>query len=275
MRILLPICLVLVALGGWFWLGHTSSPTAEERLTLVTTTSTENSGLLKYLLTPWKAETGIDVRVIAVGTGQALALARRGDADLVLVHARAREDAFVASGNGIDRRDVMWNDFIVVGPPSDPAGLRGSEDAAAAFAKIAATQARFVSRGDDSGTHIRELAIWKRAGVNPEKQAFYAKAGQGMGPCLTMADERRAYILTDRGTFLAVGAGKDLEILVEGDPFLRNPYGAILVNPERHPHVHAQSALKLLDYLTSPEGQARIDAFRVDDQVLFHPVIRD
>jgi len=271
MKRLLLISLAVAALGAWLWIGWEETPEAGRRLTLVTTTSTENSGLLSYLLTPWKKETGIEVRVIAVGTGQALALARRGDADLVLVHARAREEAFLKSGHGLDRRDIMWNDFVIAGPPSDPAALRGLHDAAEAFARIAARKVRFVSRGDDSGTHIRERALWARAGLRPPSGPAYIRAGQGMGPCLTLADQKEAYVLTDRGTFLATEAGKNLEILVEGDPFLRNPYGAMLVNPARHPHVHLQAARRLLDYLTSSAGQARIGAFRVDGQVLFHP----
>jgi tungstate transport system substrate-binding protein len=198
-------------------------------------------------------------------------LAERGDADLLLVHARKREDAFVEKGFGIDRRDVMWNDFVICGPASDPAGIRGMTDAAKAFAQIAEKGSPFVSRGDDSGTNIRELAVWKRAAVDPEGKDYYHKAGQGMGPCLTMASQRQAYILTDRGTFLAVQAGKDLEVLVEGDDALRNPYGAILVNPKKHPHVRIEPARKLLDFLTSPAGQERIGAFRKNGKVLFHP----
>jgi tungstate transport system substrate-binding protein len=271
-RAFLPVaCLLIAALALLLWTLYDAPGDPGKRVTLATTTSTDNSGLLGYLLKPWSKETGIDVKVIAVGTGKALALAKRGDADLLLVHARKREDAFVAEGYGIDRRDVMWNDFVIVGPAADPAGVRGMQDAAQALAAIAKAGAPFVSRGDDSGTHIRELAVWKRAGVDPEGQDFYHKAGQGMGPCLTMASQRNAYILTDRGTYLAVRAGKALPVLVEGDAALRNPYGAILVNPAKHPHVQVEAARRLLDFLTSPEGQARIGAFRKNDQVLFHP----
>jgi tungstate transport system substrate-binding protein len=266
-RFLLPLALLGVGLVALF-----AFPRDREHLRLATTTSTENSGLLSYLLPPWSRETGVDVDVIAVGTGQALALGERGDADLLLVHARAREDAFVAAGHGIDRRDVMWNDFVIVGPPDDPAGVRGSQDAAAALKRILERGARFVSRGDDSGTHIRERQLWKAAGVDPEGRDGYMKAGQGMGPCLVMADQMRAYVLADRGTWLAVRGGKKLEVLVEGDARLRNPYGAIRVAPERHPHVKAAAAKRLLDWLTSPEGQRRIGSFRVDGEVLFHPV---
>ena len=207
---------------------------------------------------------------IAVGTGRALALARRGDADLVLVHARAREDAFVAAGSGIDRRDVMWNDFVIAGPAEDPAGAREATSAAAALRRIAAAEASFVSRGDDSGTHTRERDLWKAAGIEPD-WPNYRDAGQGMGACLNIADELCAYVLTDRGTYLAFGERVDLVVLVEGDPALRNPYGAILVNPERHAHVNAKGARKLLDYLTSAEGQAKIADFRLGGEVLFHP----
>jgi tungstate transport system substrate-binding protein len=239
---------------------------------LATTTSTHNSGLLDDLLPPFEEREGIEIQVIPVGTGQALALGERGDADVVLVHAREREDAFVAAGHGVERRDIMWNDFIVAGPRSDPADVRGLRDAAEAFRRIRASRARFVSRGDDSGTHIRELAVWKATGQEPPRGLdHYLEAGQGMGRCLTIAGEKRAYVLADRGTFLAYRSRLELEVLVEGDRLLRNPYGAMLVNPTRHPHVPAVAARKLLDYLTSEEGQRRIGAFRVDGQVLFHP----
>jgi tungstate transport system substrate-binding protein len=243
-----------------------------QTLRLATTTSTHNSGLLDVLLPPFEEREGIDIQVIPVGTGQALALGRRGDADVVLVHARTREDAFIEAGHGVDRRDIMWNDFIVIGPSADPAGVRGLRDAAEAFRRIRAKRARFVSRGDDSGTHTRELAVWKKAGHEPPRGTdYYLEAGQGMGRCLTIAGEKQAYVLTDRGTFLAYRSRLELKVLVEGDPFLRNPYGAMIVNPERHPHVKIEAARKLMDYLTSKEGQQRIGAFRVDGRALFHP----
>lgn len=263
-------CVLLAA--GLLASGCGDPDATAQRLRLATTTSTRDSGLLDYLLKPWSERTGIEVQVVAVGTGQALALGTRGDADLLMVHARAREDAFVAAGHGIDRRDLMWNDFVVAGPPEDPAGVEGMTDVAAALRKIHASGAKFVSRGDDSGTHIREQALWQAAGLAPREEPYYYKAGQGMGPCLTMADELRAYILTDRGTYLAVREGKDLAVLVEGDARLRNPYGVILVNPQRHPHVNVTAARELVDYLTSPEGQERIGAFRVDGEILFHSV---
>ena len=243
------------------------------RVRLATTTSTENSGLLEYLLPEFERREKIELQVIAVGTGQALKLGERGDADLVLVHARAREDAFMAAGFGIERRDVMWNDFVILGPPADPAKVRG-KDAAAALRKIAAAKAFFVSRGDDSGTHTRERLLWKAAGVDvPRREEFFLEAGQGMGKCLVIADERRAYVLADRGTFLAFRRKLELEVLVEGDPALHNPYGAMLVNPGRHPGLNSSGARKLLEFLTSPETQRRIAAFRVDGQVLFHPAV--
>lgn len=241
------------------------------RVRLATTTSTENSGLLDWLLPEFEAREGIAVQVIAVGTGQALALGARGDADLVLVHARPREDAFLAAGHATERRDIMWNDFVLLGPPGDPAGVRGMTDAALALRRIADAKAVFVSRGDDSGTHIRECALWERTGGAPRGAPFYLEAGQGMGRCLVIADEKRAYVLSDRGTFHAFARKLDLDILVEGDPGLRNPYGALLVNPGRHPGVRAAEARRLLDYLTSAEGQARIAAFRVAGRALFHP----
>ena len=260
MRGFFTLLLVVAACGG-------SDPWP--RLRLVTTTSTENSGLLDHLLPPFEEHEGIDVQVIAVGTGQALALGERGDADLLLVHARSREDEFVRAGHGVERRDVMWNDFVVAGPAADPAGVRGLGDAAAAFRRIAEGGHTFVSRGDDSGTHIREREIWKKTGIEPRGD-FYLDAGQGMGKCLVIADEKRAYVLTDRGTLLAFQKRIDLAVLVEGDAFLRNPYGAILVSA-RHTGVQIDAAKKLLDYLTSAEGQRRIGEFRVDGQVLFHP----
>lgn len=245
-------------------------PDAPPRIRLATTTSTEDSGLLEYLLAPFEAKEGVKVDRIAVGTGEALAIARRGDADIVLVHARAREDEFVAQGFGIDRRDVMWNDFVIAGPAEDPAGIADAGDAAEAFRRIAAARAKFISRGDDSGTHIREKSIWKAAGITPD-WPDYKEAGQGMGACLTLADETRSYVLIDRGTYLAGKKNADLSVLTEGGDALKNPYGVILVNPAKHPGVNADGARKLLEYLVSPEGQERIASFRVGGQPLFHP----
>jgi tungstate transport system substrate-binding protein len=264
----LRLALLALALGLLAACGDSPSPRG--RLRLATTTSTENSGLLAWLLPPFEEREGVEVQVIAVGTGQALAVAKRGDADLVLVHARTLEDAFVAEGWGVDRRDVMWNDFVVLGPRADPAGVRGSKDAAAALLAIAKSGAKFVSRGDASGTHVRENELWKRAGGRPAWDG-YLEAGAEMGGTLTRSDELRAYTLSDRGTYVAFRRRLELDVMVEGDPSLRNPYGVILVNPEKHPHVNAAVARRLLEYLTSPEGRARIEAFRVDGEVLFHP----
>lgn len=243
------------------------------RLRLATTTSTENSGLLAYLLPEFEKKEGIEVQVVAVGTGQALALGERGDADVVLVHARSREDEFVAKGFGVDRRDVMWNDFVIAGPEEDPAGIEGTTDAAAALEKIRGAKAKFVSRGDDSGTHTRERKLWAKTpeGGPPTGEDYYLEAGQGMGACLVMADEQRAYILADRGTYLAFKKRVELPILVEGDDALRNPYGVILVTPERNPGGNVEGGRKLLDFLTSPETQRRIGEFQVEGEQLFHP----
>jgi len=270
-RTLVPALALLVFLAsGLPACGGSGSSSPPGRVRLATTTSTENSGLLDHLLPPFEEATGLRVDVIAVGTGQALANAERGDADLVLVHSREREDAFVAAGHGIDRRDVMWNDFVIVGPRHDPAGIGDTADAAQALSQIAVSGNVFVSRGDDSGTHIRELSLWKTMGERQDWDG-YLEAGQGMGPCLVIAHEKGGYTLTDRGTYLAFRDRLQLAVHVEGDARLRNPYGVIRVNPERHEHVNADGARRLIDYLTSAEGQARIGGFRVDGEVLFHP----
>ncbi len=238
---------------------------------LATTTSTENTGLLKALLPPFEKRFGAKVSVLAVGTGKAIDLSRNGDADLVLAHAQALEEKFVADGFGVNRRPVMHNDFVVVGPEGDPAGIKGCADAAAAFAKIAASGAAFISRGDKSGTHVRELDLWKAAGSGPPGQGRYIEAGQGMGEILVMADEKSAYTLSDRGTFIAMGGKTGLKILCEGGPALLNPYSAIAVNPAVHPKTNYLGAMALIAWLTSPEGQAIIAAFRKDGLAMFIP----
>ena len=243
---------------------------AQQVLKLSTTTSTENSGLLRYLLPPFEAESGVKVQVISVGTGKALELAKNGDVDVTLVHARAAEDQFVAQGFGVERRDVMYNDFIVVGPSSDPAGIKGMKDVHAAFRKIVQAKARFISRGDNSGTDQMEQAYWKTAGVKPTGSA-YVSAGLGMSEVLNMAAELQAYTLTDRATYVAYKARTGLAIAVEGDPAMFNPYGIIAVNPARHPGVNVAGAMKLVRWITSEAGQKRIAAFRVDGQQLFFP----
>jgi tungstate transport system substrate-binding protein len=232
---------------------------------LATTTSTENSGLLADILPVFEEEYGVTVEVVAVGTGQALQLGEDGNADVLLVHARAREDEFMDAGHGSRREDVMYNDFVIVGPADDPAGISGMTEAQAAFAAIAAAEAPFVSRGDDSGTHTKELAIWAEAGIDPGGD-WYNSAGQGMGAVLTIADEEIAYTLSDRATYLArTLEGTELEILVEGDPILFNPYGVIAVNPEKGDHIKADQANQFIDWLISVPTQELIGQFGVDE----------
>ena len=247
---------------------------AEERfITLASTTSTANSGLFDHILPAFTAGTGIAVRVVAVGTGAALRLGERGDVDVVLVHARAAEDRFVAEGFGVMRRDVMHNDFVIVGPAADPAGVRGLAGAPAALGRIAAAEAPFVSRGDDSGTHKAELRLWAEAGGAPGANArgWYREAGAGMGATLNTAQAMGGYALADRGTWLSFANRGALEVLVEGDPRLFNPYGVIQVNPARHPHVKAAEGRAFIAWLTGAEGQAAIAAFTVGGERLFIP----
>jgi tungstate transport system substrate-binding protein len=242
-------------------------------LRLSTTTSTENSGLLAYLLPGFEAKTGIKVNVISVGTGKALELGKNGDVDVTLVHARQLEDKFVAEGWGIDRRDVMYNDFIVVGPSADPAGVKGSRDVIGAFRKIAGANVRFISRGDNSGTDVMEKGYWQQAGTKPAG-ANYVSAGLGMGEVLNMAAEMRAYTLTDRATYGAYQAKTGLAIVVEGDKRMFNPYGIIAVNPEKHKGINYAGATRLIEWITSAEGQAKIAAFKPAGEQLFFPTAR-
>lgn len=245
-------------------------------IVVASTTSTEQSGLFGHILPAFTKKTGIEVRVVALGTGQALDVGRRGDADVVFVHDRAAEDRFVSEGYGVGRRDVMYNDFIVVGPKSDPAKIAGGKDTAAAFRRIAETKAPFVSRGDKSGTHAAELRFWKDAGVDPTsgKGGWYREAGSGMGPSLNTASAMGAYILTDRGTWLSFKNPGELIVLVEGDPKLFNPYGVMLVNPAKHPHVNKVEGQAFIDWLTSTEGQLAIASYKVNGQQLFFPDAR-
>jgi tungstate transport system substrate-binding protein len=243
---------------------------AEERLRMSTTTSTENSGLLNVLLPPFEQATGIRVDVIAVGTGKALRLGENGDVDVVFVHSRPAEDRFVAAGFGVDRRDVMHNDFVLVGPASDPAGVRNAENAADALRRIMDAEAPFVSRADDSGTHNKERALWRAIGREPAG-SWYLEAGQGMGAVLLIAHEKQAYTLADRGTWIAMRGKADLPVLLQGDANLFNPYGIIAVNPARHPHVRVELARKLMDFVTGPRGQGIIAGYRIGGQVLFYP----
>ena len=242
-------------------------------LLLATTTSTQDSGLLDAILPDFEAKTGIKVNVVAVGTGQALELGANGDADVLLVHARDREDQFVADGNAPARYDVMYNDFVIVGPTDDPAGIKGMTSATDAFSKIAGTQSLFVSRGDDSGTNTKELAIWQAAGIEPQGD-WYESAGQGMGAVLTLAAEQQAYTLSDRATYLArKGEGLDLDILVEGDPDLFNPYGVLPVSPTKYPDINYEGAMTFVRWITSPETQQLIAAYGKEQygQALFFP----
>lgn len=242
---------------------------AIEHLRLSTTTSTENTGLLRVLLPPFEQRNRCKVDVIAVGTGKALKLGEAGDVDAVLVHARKLEDAFVAGGYGINRRDIMYNDFIVIGPASDPAGVKGARTAAEALLRIRAKEAPFISRGDESGTHQKEKELWQAAGVKPGGR-WYLETGQGMGEVIIMATQRQGYTLTDRGTYNAFKKGKtDLAILFQGEKGLFNPYGAIAVNPKRYPHVRYDLAMKFIDYLTGKEGQKIIADFRVNGEPMF------
>ena len=242
---------------------------AREHLRLATTTSTESSGLLAELLPPFELANDCLVDVIAVGTGKAIKLGENGDVDVVMVHARNKEDKFVAEGFGIDRRDVMYNDFIIIGPVNDPAGVNGMKDAASAMAKIATAKATFVSRGDDSGTHTREKQLWQMAGAQPVGD-WYLEAGRGMGEVIVMAGERLGYTLCDRGTYLAFLDKTDLQIVVEGDRRLYNPYGVIMVSPLKHPHVNATLAKKFLDYLNSTRAKSLIAGYRKGGEQLFY-----
>ena len=250
-----------------------SSAVADKFITLVGTTSTENSGLYEKILPLFIAKTGIHVRVVSVGTGRAINIARNGDADVLLVHHRPSEDKFVAEGYGVKRHDVMYNDFIIVGPGNDPAGIRGLKSVVDGLARIAKTRNFFVSRGDDSGTHKKELSIWKLAGVDAAKASgtWYREAGAGMGATLNTASAMPAYTLSDRGTWLKFENRGGLRLLAENDPLLLNPYGVILVNPVRHPYVKAKMGQAFIDWITGAEGQAAIAAYRIKGRQAFFP----
>jgi tungstate transport system substrate-binding protein len=240
---------------------------------VASTTSTEQSGLFDHILPVFEEATGIEVRVIAQGTGQALETGRRGDADVVFVHAKAAEEEFVAEGYGVGRVDVMYNDFVIVGPADDPAGIAGGRDAVAAFTAIAGSEATFASRGDESGTHKAELALWDEAGIAPSGD-WYRELGSGMGATLNTAAQMPAYTLTDRATWISFDNRGPLEIVVEGDGRLFNQYGVILVNPERHGHVKAEAGQAFIDWLVSGEGQQAIASYHLDGQQLFFPNAR-
>jgi tungstate transport system substrate-binding protein len=249
--------------------GTVSAATVPD-IRMATTTSTEASGLLAHILPQFEARYGARVRVVAVGSGAAMKIGENGDADVLLVHARPLEDRFMAAGFGALRRDVMYNDFVLVGPAADPAGLRGGRDAIAAMRRVAAAGSRFISRGDQSGTHEMEKNYWKAAGVEP-KGAWYVSSGQGMGPVLTMAAELGGYALTDRATFAAYREKTGLQVLVEGDARMFNPYGVIVVSPQRYPQLNHAGATALAEWLTSAEGQAAIAGFRINGVQMFFP----
>ena len=247
---------------------------AQERfITVASTTSTEQSGLFRHILPIFQQETGIAVRVIALGTGQALDVGRRGDADVVFVHDRAAEERFVAEGFGGPRRHVMFNDFVIAGPAADPARVGGLRDTNLALRRIAEARAPFVSRGDRSGTHAAELRLWQLAGVDPAagRGNWYREVGQGMGPALNTAAAQNAYLLADRGTWLSFRNRQELRVLVEGDARLFNQYGVMLVNPQRHPHVKAADGQRFVDWILSPAGQRAIATYQINGEQLFFP----
>jgi tungstate transport system substrate-binding protein len=247
----------------------TSTP-ANEFIVVASTTSTENSGLFRHLLPPFTAETGIEVRVVAVGTGQAIRLASNGDADVLLVHHPESERQLVAEGHALERLAVMHNDLVLIDPGSDPAGICGRRDAAGALARIAAARVPFTSRGDRSGTHMLELELWQAAGIEP-RGSWYRETGSGMGATLNIASAMDAYVLADRATWLGFGNPGTLELHVEGDERLKNPYSVMLVNPARHPHVRAAAGQRFIDWLVSEPGQARIAEFLINGEQAFYP----
>jgi tungstate transport system substrate-binding protein len=247
-----------------------SAAASAQSITLASTTSTEQTGLFTHLLPAFKKASGIDLKVVALGTGQALDMARRGDADVLFVHDQVAEEKFVAEGWGVKRYPVMYNDFILVGPRDDPAGTRG-KDIVAALAKLAAGNGNFVSRGDKSGTHAAELRYWKLAGQDGARGSGYRECGCGMGPALNIAASSGAYVLADRGTWLNFKNRADMAVLVEGDTRLFNQYGVMVVNPARHPHVQAEQAQKFVDWVVSPAGQSVIAAYKINGEQLFFP----
>jgi tungstate transport system substrate-binding protein len=254
-----------------------SALAAEKSIVVASTTSTQDSGLFDHILPPFKAKTGIDVKVVAQGTGQALDTARRGDADVVLVHARSAEEKFLAEGYGVKRYPVMYNDFILIGPRSDPAAVLGSKDVLAALSSIKRTSSTFVSRGDRSGTNIAELDLWRLAGIDiaAGKGPWYKEIGQGMGAALNTASADNAYVLADRGTWLAFKNKGELVIAVEGDKRLFNQYGVMLVSPQKYPTVKQDLGQQFIDWLISPEGQRRIGSYKINGQQLFFPNATD
>jgi tungstate transport system substrate-binding protein len=261
----------LLAIAGA--IAVTGAQAAENaELRLATTTSTEASGLLKFILPRFEAKTGIKVRVVAVGSGKAMQIGEAGDADVLLVHARASEDKFMAGNHGTLRKDVMYNDFLMVGPTSDPAKIKGSKDVLAAMKMMASSGAKFISRGDNSGTDQMEKAYWKQIGIEPKGQAWFVSAGLGMGEVLNMAAQLNAYTLTDRATYGAYKMKTGLTIAVEGDPKMFNPYGVIAANPSKSEKINAKGAMEFVNWITSAEGQQAIAAYKVDGEQLFFPL---
>ncbi|HET9903398.1 MAG TPA: extracellular solute-binding protein [Xanthobacteraceae bacterium] len=254
----------------------TPAPAQEKFITVASTTSTQDSGLFGHILPLFKQETGIDVKVVAQGTGQALDTARRGDADVVFVHAKGQEEKFVAEGHGVRRFDVMYNDFVLIGPKADPAGIKGTKDVLTALRTVLAKKAPFVSRGDRSGTHAAEIKLWQLAGIDiaKEKGPWYREIGQGMGAALNTAGAMQAYVLSDRGTWLSFKNKGDLVIVVQGDDRLFNQYGIILVNPAKHPHVKKDLAQSFIDWILSPAGQKAIADYKINGEQLFFPNAR-
>ena len=257
-------------------LAFTTSPAADNFIIVQSTTSTQNSGLFEHILPLFTKKTGIEVRVVAVGTGQALKNAEKGDGDVVLVHSQPDEEKFVADGWGVKRYPVMYNDFIIVGPAADPARITGIRQVPESLKKIAEAQAPFASRADDSGTNKAELMLWQQSGVDPKKssRSWYLETGSGMGSTLNIAVGKQAYALTDRGTWLAFANKDDFKVLVEGDDKLFNQYGVILVNPAKHPNIKAKDGQAFIDWLTGSEGQAAIANYKIDGQQLFFPNAR-
>jgi tungstate transport system substrate-binding protein len=266
-RTILRVSLVLIAAA------IAPAASAQSFITVASTTSTEQSGLFSHILPIFNKKTGIEVRVVALGTGQALDMGRRGDADVVFVHAKAAEEEFIAEGHGVKRLPVMYNDFVLIGPKADPAKIAGSKNILDALRRIKEAAAPFVSRGDRSGTHMAELNLWKQAGVDitVDKGLWYRDTGQGMGPALNSASSMNAYLLSDRGTWIAFKNRDNLTILVEGDKRLFNQYGVILVNPEKHKHVKKALGQAFIDWLISPEGQHAIGEYKIRGEPLFFP----
>ncbi|MEH2501068.1 tungstate transport system substrate-binding protein [Bradyrhizobium sp. AZCC 1678] len=267
--------LIMAVTASFVFAGHAVAQ--DKSIVVASTTSTQDSGLFGHILPMFKAKTGIDVKVVAQGTGQALDTARRGDADVVFVHAKPAEEKFLAEGFGVKRYPVMYNDFILIGPKGDPAGIKGSKDIVAALGAIKAKGADFISRGDKSGTHQAELNLWKVAGVDiaKDKGPWYKEIGQGMGAALNTASASNAYVLADRGTWLSFKNRGDLAIVIEGDKRLFNQYGVMLVNPEKHPSVKKDLGQQLIDWLVSSEGQKAIADYKINGEQLFHPNASD